>query len=168
VPGDAAFVAAEGRQAPRTRGARVGHRLLGGEGLAGDDEQRLRGVEAGDLRVEVAGVDVGDEAEGEPGLRAVEERLVRHGGAEVAAADPDVDDVADGPAGVALPGPGADGIGERRHAVEHGVHVRNHVAAGGADRRPARGAQRDVQDGAVLGDVDVLAGEHRGAAAREG
>ena len=44
---------------------------------------------------------------------------------------------------------------ERGHAVEHLVHLGPRV-------RRARGrAQRDVEHGAVLGDVDVLAGEHR-------
>ena len=164
----ALLVAAEGRQAPCTRGARVGHGLLRGERLAGDDEERLRGIEVRGLPGEVAWIDVGDEAEHEARRGEVAQRVVGHGGAEVAASDPDVHDVADGLAGVALPLAGADAVGERGHAVEHLMHLRHHVDAVGADHRPTRGAERDMEDGAVLGDVDVLAREHPGAAGGEG
>ena len=37
----------------------------------------------------------------------------------------------------------------------------DHVLAVDLDDRPLRCAERDVQDGAVLGDVDLLAAEHR-------
>ena len=49
-----------------------------------------------------------------------------------------------------------------RHPVEHLVHVGDHVLAVHDEARVARQAQRGVQHGPVLGDVDVLAGEHRG------
>ena len=49
---------------PGPRGAGVGHRLQRGEGLRGDDEQRLRRVEVAGRLGEVGAVDVGDEAEG--------------------------------------------------------------------------------------------------------
>ena len=52
-------------------------------------------------------------------------------------------------------------VGERRHPVEHLVHLRHDVLAVDDDRASARHAQRDVQHGAVLGDVDLLAAEHR-------
>ncbi len=49
---------------------------------------------------------------------------------------------------------------ERSHVCERGAHVGHDVAA--VDHhRPARSiAQRDMQDGSVLGDVDVLTGKH--------
>ena len=168
MPGHALLVAAEGRQAPCTRGAGVGHGLLRGERLAGDDEERLRGIEVCGLPREVAGIDVRDEAEHEARRREVAQRIVGHGGAEIAAADPDVDDVSDGLAGVALPLAGADAVGEGGHAVEHLMDLRHDVDAVGADHGAARGAERHVEDGAVLGDVDVLAREHPGASGGEG
>ena len=50
---------------------------------------------------------------------------------------------------------------ERRHAVEHLVHIRDDVAPVDDQRPVARHAQGDVQHRAVLGHVDALAGEHR-------
>ena len=66
----------------------------------------------------------------------------------------------------------ADAVGEGGHAVEHGVDLGHHVLAVDEDRRAGAVAQRGVQDGAVLGDVDRVAAEHRvaplGHAARLG
>ena len=138
----------------------VGHRLQRGEGLRRDDEQRLRRVEVARRLGEVGAVDVGDEAEGHGAVAVVLERLVGHHRAEVRAADADVDDVADALAGVALPRAAADAVGEVGHLVEHGVDLGHHVLAVDDDRRALGRAQRHVQDGAVLGDVDLLAPEH--------
>ena len=88
------------------------------------------------------------------------QRLVRHRRAEVGAADADVDDVPDPLAGVAGPLARTDPVGEGGHLVQHGVHGRDHVLAVHLDHRVARRAQRGVQHGAVLGDVDLLAAEH--------
>ena len=57
--------------------------------------------------------------------------------------------------------PRAHAVGEGRHLVEHGVDLGHDVLAVDDDRRALRRAQRHVQDGAVLGDVDLLAAEHR-------
>ena len=54
----------------------------------------------------------------------------------------------------------ADAVGEVGHAVEDGVDLGDDVLAIDDDRGVARGAQGDVEDGAVFGDVDLLAGEH--------
>ena len=89
------------------------------------------------------------------------QRLVGHHRSEVGAADADVDDVADALAGVALPFAAADAVGEGRHLVEDGVDLGHDVLAVDHDRRAARRAQRDVQDRAILRDVDLLAAEHR-------
>jgi hypothetical protein len=91
----------------------------------------------------------------------VAQRLVGHHRPEVGAADADVDDVADALPGVTGPLAGADRCRERRHTVEHRVDFGHDVGALGRDRGLTRRAQRDMQDRAVLGDVDVLAGEHR-------
>ena len=60
--------------------------------------------------------------------------------------------------------PRADPLGEGGHPVEHLVDLLDDVDAVDDQRALARHPQRDVQDGAVLGDVDLLAGEHRVAA----
>ena len=40
------------------------------------------------------------------------------------------------------------------------MHIRHDVVAVHRDRRPLRRTQRDMQNGAVFGDVDLLAAEH--------
>jgi hypothetical protein len=104
---------------------------------------------------------VGDEAEAEVAVRVVRQRLAGHGRAEVGAADPEVHDVADAAPRVSLPVPAANPLGEGRHPVENGMDLRHHVLAVHPDRDVARGAQRHVQHGAVLGGIDPLAAEHR-------
>ena len=94
-------------------------------------------------------------------LAVVLQRLVGHDRTEVRAADADVDDVADALAGVALPVAAAHSVGEVGHLVEHRVNLGHDVLAVDYDRRAARRAQRDVQHGAVFGDVDLVAAEHR-------
>ena len=153
-------IAAEPGERPGARGEGVGHRLLRGEGLGGDEEERLVGAEVADGFGEVGAIDVGDEAEGEVALRVEPERLVGHDGAEVRAADADVDDVADGLAGVALPRAGADAVGERSHLVQHRVDAGDDVFSVDENALGFGRAQGDVQDGAVLGDVDLVAAEH--------
>ena len=53
--------------------------------------------------------------------------------------------------------PGTDPVGERGHPVEDLVDLGHHVDAVDDQRGVPRHPQRDVQHGAVLGDVDVLA-----------
>ena len=79
---------------PLPRRLGVGHRFLRREGLAGDDEERLVGGEAGERRRQVGAVDVGDEMEREVARGEAGERADDHLRAEIAAADADVDDVA--------------------------------------------------------------------------
>ncbi len=57
--------------------------------------------------------------------------------------------------------PLAYAIGEIGHAVEHRMDLGHNVLAIDQDRLPSRRAQRDVQDGPLFGNVDLLAGEHR-------
>ena len=155
------LLVAERLEAPLTRALRVGHGLERGESLRRDDEQRLGRIEVARRFDEVGAVDVGDEAHGEIAIAVVAQRLVGHHRPQVRAADSDVDDVADALAGVALPRAVAHAAAERRHPVEHLVNLGHHVLAVGHDRRAARRAQGHVQNGAPLGDVDLLAREHR-------
>jgi len=147
-------------QQPRARGAGVRHRLECREGLRGDEEQRLRGIEVAHGLREVGPVDVGDEAEGQGAVRVVPERLEGHHRAEVRAPDPDVDHVADALSRVSLPRAPADPVREVRHAVEHLVDGRHDVLSVDADRGGPGGAQRDVEDRAILRHVDLPAREH--------
>ena len=94
-----------------------------------------------------------------PGV--VAQRLVGHRRAEIGAADTDVDHVADRSAGVAAPLARAHALGEDRHPPEHRVNLCDDIDAVHDQRAAARHPQRHVQDRAVLGDVDPLAGEHR-------
>ena len=141
----------------------VGDGLERGEGLGDDDHERGLGVEALDLLGDVVGVDVGDEAH----RRAVQvgaQALVHHDRAEVGAADADGDDVLDGLAGDALPLARADAVGEGIHLVQDLVDVSHDILAVDDERASLSGrtAQRGVQDGAILGGVDVVATIHGG------
>ena len=122
-------------------------------------------VSAGSRSAERAGdvgaVDVGDEAGVQVRVAVGVEGPGGHRRAEVGAADADVDDGADAPAGGALPVTAADTVGEVAHAGEHLVDVGHDVVAVELDPLAGRRAQGDVEDGAVLADVDPLAGEHR-------
>ena len=61
----------------------------------------------------------------------------------------------------------ADAVREVGHLVEHGMDLRHDVLAVDDDRAPVGRAQGDVQDGPLLGDVDLLAAEHGVDARRE-
>ena len=153
-------VGVERLQEPGARGGGVGECLESGEGLRGDDEQCRLGVEVGEGADHVRGVDVGDEVAADPGVDVVAQRLIDHHRTEVGAADADVDDVGDGFSGVSLPLSAAEAVGELAHPGEDLVHVGDDVLAVDGQCRIGRQAQRGVQDGAVLGGVDVGAGEH--------
>ena len=88
------------------------------------------------------------------------QRLVGHYRPQIGAADADVDDVADGLAGMAFPRAASDAVGEIRHPVEHGVDLGHHVLAVHDDGGPSRRAQGHVQHGPVFRDVDSLPAEH--------
>lgn len=136
----------------------VGDGLLSREGLGCDDEEgRFRVASLGDLG-DVSAVDVRDKVAREALLAVRLERLGDHDGAEVGPADTDVDDGVDRLAGVALPLAGADLVREGGHAVQDALDL---VGAGLVDLElVADVAECDVEDGAVLRGVDVLAGEH--------
>ena len=147
---------------PVARGGGVGHRLERGEGLGGDDEQRLVRVEV--LRspsVKSAPSTLATKRTSSVRIAERAQRAVGHLRPEIGAADADIDDVADALAAVPGPGAGAHLVGEGRHPVEHRVDLGHDVLAVDEDRLAARRPQRHMQHGAVLADVDLLAGEHR-------
>ena len=57
--------------------------------------------------------------------------------------------------------PPAHPVAKRRHLVEDRVDTRHHIFTVDEDRLVPRRAEGDVEDGAILGDVDLLAAEHR-------
>src|ERR1022692_1140207 len=110
---------------------------------------------------EINAVNIRDEAERQAALAVMLERFVSHHRAEVGAADADVDDVANALAGMARPRAAADAVREAGHLVEYGVNFRHDVLAIHDDERSLGSAQGDMQDSAVLRDVDLLAAKHR-------
>ena len=146
---------------PRLCGVGVGHRLLRGERLRGDDEERLLGLNRLERLGEVRRVDVGHEEELERALRIRRERDIRHHGTEVGAADADVDNVLDALAGKALPFALPHLIGEIAHLREHFAHSRHDVLAIDFDLHIlVLASERRVQHRAALGRIDLLTGEH--------
>ena len=155
------FVSAQPLDQPRPCAVGVGQRFQRRKRLRRDDEQRLLGIEVAGRLDHVGAVDVGDEPHRHAPVAVGAERLVGHHRAEVGAADANVDNVADALARVAGVAAVANGIAERRHAVEHLVHLGHHVDSVDHQRAPTGHPQGDVQYGAVLGRVDVVAAEHR-------
>ena len=95
------------------------------------------------------------------------QRAIGHFRPEIGAADADIDDVADSLAAVSGPGAGPHLARERGHPVEDGVDLGHDILAVDENLLAAFGAQRHMQDGAVLADVDLLAREHRVAPRRD-
>lgn len=142
--------------------AGVGEGLERGEGLGDDDHERGLGIQTLELLGLVVGVDVGDIAAVDTGVGIGTQSLVSHDRAQIGAADADGHQMLDLLAGNALPLTGAHALGEGIHAVEDLVHVGDDVLAVDDELTllACRATKRGVQDGAVLGGVDVLAGEH--------
>jgi hypothetical protein len=139
---------------PVARGAGIGHRLGGGEGLRGDDDERCLGVQPVQGVVEMRAVDIRDEMAARP-VDIGGERLHRHRRAEVRAADADIDHVGDPPGGAADP-PVAQVAGEGFHPSQRATDLRDDVLAIHR-HRAVEIAQRSVQHRTILGLVDALA-----------
>src|SRR5262245_29028412 len=87
--------------------------------------------------------------------------FISHHRTEVGAADADIDDVTDALAGMSLPLTAADAVGEVCHLIEHCMDMWNDVLAVHDDRCPPWRTKGNVQHSAILGDVDLVAAEHR-------
>ena len=149
--------------------AGVGEGLERGEGLGDDNHERGLGVQTLELLGLIVGVDVGDVAAVDTGVGIGTQGLIGHDRAQVGTTDADGHQVLDLLAGNALPLAGAHALGEGIHAVEDLVHVGDDILAVNDELAllACRTAKRGVQDGTVLGGVDVLAGEHGVAALLE-
>ena len=157
MPGDRILAQFGGKPGAGAFG--VGQGFGGGEGLRADDEQGFRGVEGVGQIVQFLAIDRGDKMAVHPGVAEIVQGLVSHGGAEIGAADADVDDLAQGFAAAAGVFALVDRIDELRDALEFGVYGRHHVFAIDAVVVVRRRAQGHVHRGAVFGVVERLAGE---------
>ena len=160
VLGDGGFVTTETGERPLAGRGGIGHGLQRGKSLGGNDEERFGRVKVVGGLGEVGAVHIGDESEGERAVGVVAQGFVGHHGPEIRAADADVDDVFNALAGVACPLARADAIGKFGHAVEHGMDFWNDINAIYFDRCRARSAEGCMQNGSVLGDVDLVTTEH--------
>jgi hypothetical protein len=145
---------------PGAGGMRIGHSLLGGEGLGGDDEQGAFRIAIGQYVTDVRAVHVGNEVHPQGRIAVRLQRLANHLRPEIGTADTDVDHIADAFAGVATPLAAPNLLGELAHVLQHLVHARHHVLPVDEDRPVAAVAQGDVQHGAAFGVVDHLAVAH--------
>ena len=163
---------AERRLQPGPRRAGVGHRLDGGEGLRGDDDQRALRVEPGQRVVDMRAVDVRDV------VRAAARRDRAPAPASPSPARGREPPMPMLTTSVNLPPSVAAIAPERTPSAKAAMRSRTPSTSGITSRavdedRLARAvAQRDVQHRPVLGRVDRRAGEHRvaplGHAARLG
>ena len=160
VLGDGGFVTPQAGEGPVAGRGGIGHGFQRGKCFRGNDKKRLGGVEVVGGLGEVGAVNIGDEAEGERTVGVVAQGLVGHHRTEVGAADADIDDIFDALASVAFPFARADAVGKIGHTVENGMHLWNNINAIDFDRCRARSTKGGVEDGAVLGDVNLVATEH--------
>ncbi len=140
---------------PVAGGGGIGHGLDGGKGLGGDDHKGRRRVQPRQRVGDIGPVNVRHEMTARPVVIGAQ-RPHGHLGAQMRAADADVDDIGDRP----LP----DVSGKLCHACARGGDFRHDVRALDHHRSARQIAQRAVQDGPPLGLVDRRALEHGGAA----
>ena len=146
---------------PRTHAPGIGQSLQSGEGLRGNDDQGRLRVKIGGLDSGIGRVNVGDEAALQTVLDVGLEGLIGHHGAKIGAANAHVDDSANRLAGDSLPLTRTHLIRKGVNLVEHLVNIGNGILTVNMQLVSAGTTQRGMEDGAVLGDVDVLTGIHR-------
>ena len=146
-----------GLEEPVSSTLSVGDRLLSGEGLAGNDEERCLGVANPQSLGEVGSVNVGDEMSGEVPLGVGLESLSDHNGTQVGAPNTNIDDGVDRLSRVPLPGSVPNGLGKPLDVLEHGGNLTGTLLT---DLELVEVAESDVEDSTILRGVDVLSGEH--------
>jgi hypothetical protein len=129
--------------------AGVGQGLLGGEGLGDHDDQGRFRIHVGRGQGELGAVDIGHEAQIDARLDRPQ-GVPQQAGAQVAAADPDVQDGLERLAGGALDLARADGLGEGLHPGADRLDLGHDRLAAGLEVGVGLGAQGGVQDGAAL------------------
>ena len=88
------------------------------------------------------------------------QRLVGHHRAKIRTTDADIDDIPDPLAGVPLPLPATDTVSEDSHLPEHLVNLGNDIDPIHLDDSVLWSTQGHMENRPVLGDVDLLTGEH--------
>ena len=152
---------------PLMRHARIGEGFHGGEAFRGHDHQRAGGIEAGERIGDVGRIEIGHEM----AARAVVIRGKRaggHGGAEIGAADADIDDIGDRRRPLAAVFARAKRAREGLHAPAGFEDLIGDVDPAEPEGGPIGEPQRPVDHGAVLGFVDGRAGKHAIAPRRHG
>eukprot|EP00906_Rhabdomonas_costata_P013854 RCo019861 len=153
------------RNEPLLHRLRIEHRLRCGERLRHHNSQSALGVEAVERPGDVLGVHIGQEVQAPPRGKLLGRRVGLQGGvhkerSQEAPPDANRQNIPQGLPRGADPLPRADLVGEGLDLAQHGVHLGNHVYPVNHELFRRRGAQRDVQHGAVLRLVDVHPGEH--------
>lgn len=146
-----------GLEEPISGALSVGDRLLGGEGFASNDEERSLGVANPQSLGEMGSIDVGDEVDGEVPLGVGLKSLSNHDGTQIRTADTDVDDGVDGLSRVSLPTSVPNGLCELLDVLEHSGNIADTLLA---DLELVKVTECDVENGTILGSIDVLSGEH--------
>eukprot|EP00756_Hemistasia_phaeocysticola_P006610 Hpha_TRINITY_DN13917_c0_g2::TRINITY_DN13917_c0_g2_i1::g.35451::m.35451 len=144
-------------------GGSISHRLLRREGLARHNEKSALQVNLAEGLRKVGSIDVRYVVHLQPPVGVRLQRLSDHDRSEVTPPDTDVHDVRHGLAGEALPHPITHLVREYPHALQHVAHLRHHILAIHEHGARATVPESGVQHGASLGEVDLLAGEHRRA-----
>ena len=139
---------------PLQGGFGVEHRFLGGEGLGRHHQQRRRRIEVLDRILQRDAVDVGHDRDVVARILAAQ-RIDQQVRPQRRSADADVQHMADIAQRTAL-----DRVDQRAHPFVKPARARDAVGI-------ALIAFGGVLDRAILGDVDMLAAEHRVAPARE-
>ena len=88
----------------------VGHGFQRRECFGRDDEKRFGWIETTHGFHEVGPIDIGNESERQVPVAVMSQGFVSHHRSEVGAADSDVDDVANGLAGMTFPRAGPDAV----------------------------------------------------------
>ena len=146
-----------GLEEPVSGALSIGDSFLSGEGLASNDEERSLGVANPQGLGEMSSIDVGDEVGGKVPLGVGLESLSDHDGTQVRTTNTDVDDGVDGLSRVPLPTSVPNGLGEFLDVLKHGGNVGDTLLA---DLEFVKVTESDVEDGTILGSIDVLSGEH--------
>ena len=151
-------------QEPGLGGGSIGDGLLGGKGLGGNDEESGLGLDGLEDLSDVSAVNVADKVDLKTTLCGVGlQGLSDHDRAQIRSTDTNVDNVLDLVTLVTLPLARADRFGEFAHVLENSVNLGHDVLTLAVDGGVGNVAESDVQDGAVLGEVNGLAREHLGA-----
>ena len=154
----------------------IRQRLLRGEGLRSDDEQRRRRIVRRERAREVLRIDIGDErdvdtlrlrARAAARPRRARERRADEKRSEIGPADAEIDDGAEGSSCRAHAHAAADLCGQRAHSRLRRADVGNDVPARHDKWRIARLAQRRMERRLTLRLVDFFSREQRADPSRE-